>query len=161
MLYRLLPLARPAVLAEGGDDVTEGEEALVDGDALLEALALRARLLRALRSGEINEMELGACAVLPGGSRPLLNNHGEERVRARRDGVHEGGTSRAAIRSGGEGREELLARVHHTLVHAQDEDATGSVLTDGDLLRGGARTEEVLDLLVVDLEVCGDGTRTA
>lgn len=43
---------------EGADDVSEGGEALVDGDGLLEAVARRAGLLHLLGAGEVNQAHL-------------------------------------------------------------------------------------------------------
>ena len=123
----------PALLvAEGRDHVAERHQTLVDRDALLEALPDGARLLGTLGAGKIHQVQLGHDALRPRSLGALLDDHREERVRARRDGVHQGGSGGAPGGTGLEALEELLLGAHGALVHARQEDAARRVLADRD-----------------------------
>jgi hypothetical protein len=53
------PLLPPLFISQGGDDVSECEEALVDIDSLLEGLALGPRPFGPFAPSKVDEVELG------------------------------------------------------------------------------------------------------
>ena len=79
---------RRAALGELADDQPEGHQRFVDVDALLEPLTDRSRLIRALRSGQVDEVEVRhlddpalavvEALVVDGGGR--LHDDAEDRV---------------------------------------------------------------------------------
>ena len=72
-----------AVAGEGGDDAAEREQRHVRRLRLVGGDANGARLLDALRAGEVDQVQLGARALRAGRLGSLLDDQGEEGVAAR------------------------------------------------------------------------------
>mmetsp|Transcript_60847 Transcript_60847/g.175285 ORF Transcript_60847/g.175285 Transcript_60847/m.175285 type:complete len:218 (+) Transcript_60847:2025-2678(+) len=87
----VLHLALARTLRERGDDAAERAQGLVDADALLHALALRAGLPCALRPGQVHQVDLRPNLPLLPRLRHdvlLLDVDGEDAVRTRAPRVH-------------------------------------------------------------------------
>ena len=134
------------------DHVAEGEQALVDVGALLEAGAGGLRVRLALAAGEVDQIELRDAHGARGVRLVARFNHEpKQRVRPRALGVHLRLSHRAIFRARADQILCLLCVGDHGLGHAADE---ATALGVGVQLHVGLlRIEQVLDILVVDFDI--------
>jgi len=140
---------RPAVFGEDVDALAEGEQTLVDVDALDEALGLVLAGLLVAREVDHEQLGLlqeGLAARLP---RVLLVVELQDGVRARGDQVALGGVDGPLLQPLLDHRPGLGLAAHHDLRQVVDEDSPVGVLEHAQRLR--ALTQQVPDVLVVYL----------
>mmetsp|Transcript_2737 Transcript_2737/g.7415 ORF Transcript_2737/g.7415 Transcript_2737/m.7415 type:complete len:487 (-) Transcript_2737:1305-2765(-) len=153
-------------LGQRVDNVAKLQQTLVDVDALREALPGGASVVYALRTGKVDEVQLGAqkVEVLGHGRRRvtphvLLQRQRHDSVRTRALAVHFVGRRRARHAAALQQRRDLLTRACKQLGCARHVDLAAWPLPDGQLFgvyrRLGAAVgcQQIHQRVVVDLDV--------